>query len=237
VNVTPSRPTVFLFDIDGTLVLTGGAGRRAMLGAFARVTSIDVFADVSFAGMTDRAIARHGLRTAHALDPHGVDEAAIDDVLESYLALLAEELGRADKYQVLPGVLDVLAHLAALPNVAIGLGTGNVRRGAYVKLGRGGLDGHFTFGGFGCDAEDRTELLRVGSVRGAERLGHPVSACEVVVIGDTPKDVSAAKGIGARCIGVGTGSYPASELRACGAEHAFDDLAAAGVIPALFAAT
>jgi phosphoglycolate phosphatase len=151
--------TVLLFDIDGTLVLTGGAGRRAMVGAFAHLHGKDdVFEGTSFAGMTDRAIARHGLRDVIA----DVTDADIDRALDTYIALLEIELTKASSYRVLPGVTDLLASLTSLAatEVAIGLGTGNVRRGAYAKLARGGLDGAFTFGGFAPD-----ELLACGAAR------------------------------------------------------------------------
>jgi phosphoglycolate phosphatase len=230
--------TVLLFDIDGTLVSTGGAGRRAMVGAFVKLYGRDdVFEGTLFAGMTDRAIARQGLRVV-ATGGSGTavsdTEAAIDRVLDAYLALLETELDQGTGYCVLPGVMALLRSLEGTPDVAVGLGTGNVRRGAYVKLSRGALDGAFAFGGFGCDAEDRVELLRAGAKRGAERLGVSLDRCRVVVIGDTPKDVAAARGLGAHCIGVGTGSYRAADLTACGADHAFDTLDDAAVPSALF---
>lgn len=215
------RPTVLLFDIDGTLVSTGGAGRRSMEHAFTRLyaTAAPV-QSFSFAGMTDRAIVRAGLRAAGVPD----HDDAIDELLALYLAQLAEELPRTAGFRVMPGAADLLAGLAGEPNVAIGLGTGNVRAGAFAKLARGGIDVHFAFGGFGCDAEERTELIRAGARRGAEALGVVLEACRVVVIGDTPRDVAAAKGIGAACVGVGTGGVPPADLRGHGAEWAFDTL-------------
>lgn len=223
--------TVFLFDIDGTLVLTGGAGRRAMVRAFTTVhRRADIFDGLSFAGMTDRAIVRHGLRAVG----EGLDhDDGIDRILEAYLTHLETELASADDYRVLPGVKAVLDVLATKPNVAVGLGTGNIRQGAYAKLRRGELAGAFPFGGFGCDAEDRVQLLRRGAERGAEQLGAKLEECRVVVIGDTPKDVAAAQGLGAVCIGVGTGGFTPDTLRACGAPHAFDTLEEAGVAAAL----
>lgn len=227
-------PTVFLFDIDGTLILTGGAGRRSMLGAFADVhgPSGPAALEFPFAGMTDRAIVRTGLL---ALGAASTDEGAIDRVLDAYLARLHDEVTRADAYRVLPGVVAVLAWLAGVERIAIGLGTGNVKRGAYAKLARGSLDTAFGFGGFGCDAEDRTELLRVGARRGAEALGVTLEACRVVVIGDTPKDVAAAHGIGAECIGVGTGGFEPRVLLELGARSAFATLEDDGVRDALLA--
>ncbi len=223
--------TVLLFDIDGTLILTGGAGRRAMVGALARLHGRDdVFDGLSFAGMTDRAIIRHGLgRVLPA-----VNETDIDGALDAYVGLLEDELSRSDAYRVLPGVRELLDRIRGLADIAIGLGTGNVRRGAFAKLARGGLDRDFDFGGFGCDAEDRVELLRAGARRGAEILGETLETCRVVVIGDTPKDVAAAKGLGATCIGVGTGGFTPEELRACGAAHAFATLEAKEIPSVLF---
>jgi phosphoglycolate phosphatase-like HAD superfamily hydrolase len=222
--------TILLFDIDGTLVSTGGAGRRAMVAALHELTGRDdVFEGTSFAGMTDRAIVRHGLRAAG----HDDSAAAIDRVLDRYVALLEHEVPKSEGYRVLPGVTAVLDALEKTERVAIGLGTGNVKRGAEAKLTRGEIHRRFTFGGFGCDHEDRAELLRLGAKRGAEILGAPLDMCRVVVIGDTPKDVAAAVAIGAACIGVGTGGFAPSTLVALGATSAFATLAEEPVLAAL----
>ncbi len=214
-------PTVVLFDIDGTLLLTGGAGRRAMEGAFVDVTGRDdACAQLSFAGMTDRAIARHGLVTV-GREPTAE---AIDALLEAYLVRLAREVPTSQGYAVMPGVLGVLAWLEGVERVAIGLGTGNLELGAKTKLARGELWHRFGFGGFGSDHEDRAELLRIGAARGAQRLGVAVEACRVIVVGDTPKDVAAARAIGATCIAVATGSYSREDLATSGAHHAFATL-------------
>jgi phosphoglycolate phosphatase len=233
-----NHPTVLLFDIDGTLVLTGGAGKRAMVGAFQKLHEReDVFDGVSFAGMTDRAIARHGLFRAKTHEEL-VTEHEIDRALEAYLALLESELASTaispTGYRILPGVTALLDALAPhTGHIAIGLGTGNIKRGAYAKLSRGGLHSHFTFGGFGCDAEDRSALLEAGAKRGAEKLGVSRAEVRVVIIGDTPKDVSAAKGIGAPCIAVETGGYTASDLASCGAHRVFATLEDPAVLSAL----
>lgn len=217
-----SRGTVLLFDLDGTLVNTGGAGRRAMIGAFNNLhLRDDVFESFNFAGMTDRAIARHGLSQVLSEIP----EPEIDRFLDEYVRLLEEELPKSEKYVVLPGVVPLLEQLAGTKDVAIGLGTGNIKRGAYAKLARGNLGGAFAFGGFGCDAENRVELLRAGAKRGAEQLGRAYEECDYVVIGDTPKDVAAAKGLGAACVAVATGSYTTKDLEACGATHVVETLA------------
>jgi phosphoglycolate phosphatase len=227
-----TRPTVYLFDIDGTLISTGGAGRRAMEGAFSDVHGAPGSAAVSFsfAGMTDRAIVRIGLA---ALEHHAPDAAAIDRVLDRYLVRLADEVVRTETYCVHPGVVGVLGWLQSVERIALGLGTGNVKKGAYAKLARGSLDASFSFGGFGCDAEDRTELLRVGAERGARALDVSLAECRIVVIGDTPKDVAAAHGIGADCIGVATGGFDPKALLALGALAAFATLEDQGVREAL----
>ena len=121
----------------------------------------------------------------------------------------------------------------ARPGFAVGLGTGNVREGARIKLARVGLADRFAFGGFGCDHENRVELIRQGARGGADRLGVPVASCRVVIIGDTPKDVDAAKGIGAECIGVGTGQYTPEALLEAGADHAFADFTVREALPTL----
>jgi phosphoglycolate phosphatase len=224
------KSTVLLFDIDGTLVATGGAGRRAMVGAFTELyAKDDVFEGFSFAGMTDRAIARHGIVAATGV----CDGAAIDRALDVYVARLHRELEKSDGYRVFPGVHDVVARVRAAAGVAVGLGTGNVKRGAYAKLAPGELAGHFAFGGFGCDAEERSEVLRSGARRGAEALGVPLDECRVVVIGDTPKDVAAAKALGAECVGVGTGGFAPASLLELGAKHAFATLDEDGVLDVL----
>lgn len=223
------RPTVLLFDIDGTLVTTGGAGRRAMDRAFVEHTGTAAVLDFSFAGMTDPAIVRLGLTRAGR--PAGPE--AIAAVLASYLRVLSEEVAAAEGFVVHEGVGRALSEAAAWPACAVGLGTGNIRDGAKVKLGRAGLFERFAFGGFGCDSEDRAELLAVGAARGAALLGVPRDECRVVVIGDTPKDVAAALAIGAAALGVGTGPYSAQDLQACGAAWAFATLEEEGALEAL----
>jgi phosphoglycolate phosphatase-like HAD superfamily hydrolase len=225
-----SRPTIFLFDIDDTLVSTAGAGRRALHAAFCDLLGERDWLPFSLAGMTDRSIVRCALRDAGRAD----DAASIDRVLGRYLERLVDEVARAEGYAVFPGVLPVLDALARLPGrCAVGLGTGNLEAGAKIKLARGGLDGRFAFGGFGSDHEVRAEILRAGARRGALRLGEPVERCRVVAIGDTPRDVEAALAIGAGCVGVGTGAHSPDELRAAGAFAAFADLTAPGALAAL----
>ena len=222
-------PTIALFDIDGTLLRAGGAGRRAVELALCEVLEDDngsvSLESVEFAGRTDPWIVRT------ALMQYGVtaNDALIHEVLRRYVAHLPRELELASAFEVLPGVLSLLAELTARDDVVVGLGTGNTQPAAYAKLARGGLDSFFSFGGFGSDHTDRAELLRTGLSRGLERAGARPGGARVVVIGDTPHDVAAAQAIGAHCVAVSTGGYDGSALEAAGATVVVPDLSSAVV--------
>lgn len=228
-----ARPTVALFDIDGTLIVTGGTGRRSVNRAFLKMYGrADACDSFGFDGMTDRLIARMGLE---AIGVEATPE-AIDAWLAEYLLALNDEVSRADgaAFRLLPGMQDAIT-AAQEAAMAVGLGTGNVRQGARIKLERVGVHHHFRFGGFGCDAEARPEVIRLGAERGAQQLGVPLAECRVVVIGDTPRDVHAAEAIGAECIGVATGRYSVAELQAAGAAYVFADFSGAEPLGALLA--
>jgi phosphoglycolate phosphatase-like HAD superfamily hydrolase len=223
------RPTVLLFDVDGTLIDTGGAGRRSMERAFERCHGRrDACAQMAFGGMTDRAICRDGLGVIGV----PATEEAIDALLAAYLVALADELAASTRCRVLAGI-EAALDAAERASAAVGLGTGNVHAGARLKLGRVGLADRFAFGGFGSDHEVRSELLRVGAERGAARLGAAREACRVVVIGDTPKDVAAAHAVGAECVAVATGSFGVEALAACGPRWVFASLAEEGAVRAV----
>lgn len=214
------RATILLFDIDGTLLDAHGAGRRAMEAGFGAITGrADGLASVRFAGMTDPSIVRAGLRAAGL----PAEDQAIAEVLEAYLERLPAEL-LARPPRVLEGVVTVLDAVAG--RAAVGVGTGNVEAGARAKLDAVGLWPRFGFGGFGSDHEDRAELLRVGAQRGAAVLGQTMASCRIVVVGDTPRDVAAARAIGAECLAVATSYYDQGALREAGASQAVDDLTA-----------
>lgn len=220
---------IALFDIDGTLLRAGGAGRRAVELALGEVLDeLDgevSLQSVEFAGRTDPWIVRA------ALMQYGVDadDDLIHEVLQRYVAHLPRELERADAFEVLPGVLALLSELSDREDLVLGLGTGNTEPAAYAKLARGGLDSFFPFGGFGSDHAERPEVLRTALHRGLERTGVQMEDARVVVIGDTPHDVVAARAIGARCVAVSTGSYEPSALEAAGASVVVSDLRASAV--------
>lgn len=207
-----------LFDIDGTLVDTGGAGRRAIEQAARHLYGRpNLFDDVVFDGATDRAICRAAL---HLLD-RPWDDAEIDRLLDAYVALLGDEVERSQRYRVYPGV-EAVARALLDAGVLVGLGTGNIEAGARVKLERGNLNRYFAFGGFGDDHEERAALIRAGLGRGERILGRKAKA--PWIIGDTPRDHAAAKACGARTILVATGRYSVAELSACGPELCVETL-------------
>lgn len=210
-------PTIALFDIDGTLLRAGGAGRREVEIAIEEVLGSPAgsvcLGSVEFAGRTDPWIVRAALIGRGV----AVDDDMIAEVLRRYVLHLPEQLQLATAFEVLPSVLSLLSRLSERDDVVLGLGTGNTEPAAYAKLARGGLDSFFSFGGFGSDHTDRAELLRVGLMRGLQRVRVERQDAEVVVIGDTPHDVTAAQAIGASCIAVTTGGYEPQALQSAGA--------------------
>jgi phosphoglycolate phosphatase len=208
---------VILFDIDGTLIDCGGAGRRSIERAFGEIVGRpEALKDVRFGGMTDHGIVREALLAIG----RSYDRALAEAVLDRYLQLLEEDLHGSTTYRVHRGA-EAAIELARDHGHAVGLGTGNVRAGARVKLSRGQLWERFDFGGFGCDAELRDELLRAGEARGRAFV---TDAEKTLVVGDTPKDIRAAKAIGAVSLGVATGSFSRGDLEMEGATFVVDAL-------------
>jgi phosphoglycolate phosphatase-like HAD superfamily hydrolase len=208
---------LYLFDIDGTLIGGDGSGRRAFERACAEILHVQhALSHIRLDGMTDPLILDAAFHE-HAGRAPTAEEAA--HILGAYVHYLEDEVARG-LYHVKPGVNETLAFLEG-KNLCIGLATGNVEHGARIKLQRGDLWRRFPFGGFGSDAGERAQLVRVAIERGQTRLGRTLSREEVVVIGDTPKDVAAAHVAGARAIGIATGSHGVEELAACGAEQVY----------------
>ena len=224
-----------LFDLDGTLLWTDGAGRRAIHRALVEVLGtagpIDGF---RFDGRTDGEIV---LRLAEGAGIPA-DGALADRVLARYVALLHEELAKpTQRTTVYPGVHALLDVLDARPDCVVGLLTGNVREGARLKLASGGIPiARFRLGAFGSDSAHRPDLPAVAQRRAREELGLDLRGHDVVIVGDTPADVTCGNGVGARAIGVATGSYSVAQLMEAGAYAAFADLAESGaVVQAVFA--
>lgn len=226
---------VYLFDVDGTLVWAAGAGRRAFERAMAeRCGALDArLAGLRLDGMTDRLIVREALR----LMGRPFEDAFCDALLDRYVEHLAAEIN-GPGYTILPGVVDALEALLAR-GALVGLCTGNVAAGARLKLARGGIDRYFDWtasgvAGFAADGEDRERVVAAALRRASARLGREVSPSQALVIGDTPRDVSAAHALGVPVLAVATGRYAEGELRASGAEHVVPSLADPGAHRVLF---
>ncbi len=213
-----------LFDIDGTLLAADGAGKRAFHAAVR-----ETFGDFAtppgyaFAGRTDPQIARDLLRgvghTEKAID------AGLATLFERYLERLEHEVSRV-AVRPLPGVLALLTRIEAIGEpVVLGLLTGNVREGAEIKLRAAGIDpDRFRVGAFGSDHHARPELPLVAVDRAEALTGRRYRDKEIVIIGDTPLDISCGAHLGVRTLAVATGTHSIEELRRCGPDHAFDDL-------------
>jgi phosphoglycolate phosphatase-like HAD superfamily hydrolase len=214
--------TLVLFDIDGTLVLTGGAGLRAMALAFEELFDVpDAFRSMQMAGRTDAWI----LSDAAAL--HGIprDTPALARFPNVYLRHLTAEIEKPHpRKTVMPGVRALLDALARRDDVYVALLTGNYEAAARVKLEHFGLWRYFPCGAFGDGAADRNGLVPKAIARVAAAGGPVFAARDAVVIGDTPLDVACAKIVSAKAIGVATGPHGVDELRAAGADAVLTDL-------------
>lgn len=208
-----------LFDLDGTLVRAGGAGRRALNRAVEQLHGArEVCSEFSLAGRTDLDNFRLALRVALGRDPTPAQTAAVQ---AAYLRRLPREVKDAvdsGRYELVAGIGRLLRELNRLPGVLIGLGTGNVKPGAQLKLRPSGLLGHFTFGGFGCDGYTRVSVLRTAVRRASEAAGTRIPPDAVYVIGDTDKDVKAGKAAGYHTGVVTAGFGELDKIRKAGPE-------------------
>ncbi|HEU4828696.1 MAG TPA: HAD family hydrolase [Gemmatimonadales bacterium] len=214
-----------LFDIDGTILLSGGAGRRAITAALSEaVGDFDAFSGIRFDGKTDPQIVGELLAAAGHGRPH--DEAHVAALCERYVTLLEQELaGGRSGTVVMPGVPELLDRLEAEKSVVLGLLTGNLARGARLKLSAAGISpDRFRVGAYGSDSAHRPDLPAVAAARAEPLFGRVPEREEVVIIGDTPADIHCGSGIGARALGVATGGYGIEELASCGPHAVFADL-------------
>jgi phosphoglycolate phosphatase-like HAD superfamily hydrolase len=212
---------LILFDIDGTILSSGGAGVRALNNAFRDVLSAEyTFTDISLAGKTDLQIIREGLQSTGLPSDNG----CIPKIIESYLCHLANEINTDDKH-LKPGIVECLEALEKRKSkYQMGLLTGNIEQGARIKLGSFGLNEYFPSGAFGGDNEDRNMLLPIAVERFSIIAGRDFAFSDCIVIGDTPRDVACAKPYNATCIAVATGPYKAHKLVEAGADVVVEDL-------------
>src|SRR4051794_7296473 len=204
-----------LFDIDGTLIDTGGASDRARKRAFRELQGGDVDVPaVTGKGVPDPEVGRVVFEQALGRKP---SEAEAEALMRRRLDHLTEEVERSPGYVVKDGVIELLERLVG-DGVTLGLTTGNVEEAAQIKLARADLNRFFSFGGYGSDSADRTELTKRALERGELVCGETLDRANCLSCGDTPRDVEAGHGAGIRVVGVATGEYTVEELRDAGAD-------------------
>jgi phosphoglycolate phosphatase-like HAD superfamily hydrolase len=225
-----------LFDLDGTILWTNGAGRRAIREALIdEMGTAGPIESYSFAGKTDPQIVRDLLMAAG--HPHADSDSHVARVCRRYEELLRSELAAPSRdLRVYVGVEELLAVLTARADTVVGLLTGNLEEGAALKLEAVGIDvKQFRVGAFGSDASDRADLPAIAAERAAPLMGWVPQGDNVVIIGDTPADVTCGRGIQARAIAVATGPYDIDQLAAAGPYALFRDLSnTARVIEAIY---
>ncbi len=211
---------LFLFDIDGTLLTSGGAGEKALrLGFRDRFGIDDDFKTIEIAGRTDSGIARR-IFEKHGIEPTPENLTAFFDGYLHYLALLLPQMNG----RLLPGIVALLEALVARPDILLGLLTGNLARGAELKLVHYGVWKFFAFGAYADDHHDRNQLGHFAQKRALERHGREFTAEQIYVLGDTPHDISCAREIGAKAVAIATGGFTRAQLVAHAPDFLFDDL-------------
>jgi phosphoglycolate phosphatase len=216
----PERLAI-LFDIDGTLIVSGGAGGESWREAFEELygvpADIGKFTD---AGMTDPEVGRLTFEKVIGREPTPRELARL---LGRRNALLPKAVAESKGYRVLPGVTELLPRLSD-EGYLLGLTTGGVETAAHIKLERAHLNRYFHFGGYGSDSPDRAQLTRKAVERASTILKRPLSREEVLVVGDTPSDIAGAHGAGVLGVGVASGHYSKDELREAGADYVLGSL-------------
>jgi phosphoglycolate phosphatase len=213
--------TLLLFDIDGTLLRAENATRMAINETFKiDFQAKDAIEDISFLGRTDPELFREA---ALRLLGRSFKDGEYDAFVRGYLERLPVQLKQCNFY-LMPGVAALLPHLAKHKGILMGLETGNIKPAAYLKLKQGGIDGFFSFGGFGSDSFEREGLVRAGVDRGCTLNGGAIPQENIYVIGDSPHDISAGKNLGLNTIAVGTGQVDQEKMRATQPSHYLKDL-------------
>lgn len=210
-----------LFDIDGTLLVTGGAGGAAWQRAFEELHGVEAnVAEHTDAGMTDPEIAAIVFREVVGREG---SQAERSKAIAAYLRHLPETVAESAGYRVMPGVEELLDELID-GGALLGLVTGNIEAAAHIKLSRAGLNRFFSFGGYGSDSNERAELTRRALERAGFVSGGTLVESACVSVGDTPRDVAAGHGAGIEVVGVATGNFTVDQLKEAGANYAIATL-------------
>ncbi|HEY2717858.1 MAG TPA: HAD family hydrolase [Solirubrobacterales bacterium] len=210
-----------LWDIDGTLLVTGGAGAVAWQRAFEEQWGVEAnIEEHTQAGMTDPEIA--GIIFREVIGREGTDQERAA-AIAGYLAHLEAAVEESSGYRIMAGIEEALPRLAE-QGVLQGIVTGNIEAAAQIKLARGNLNRYFQFGGYGSDSSDRTEVTRKALERGAAVLGSPLDPSQAISVGDTPRDITAGHAAGIRVVGVATGAYSVDQQREAGADWPIPDV-------------
>lgn len=228
-------PALILFDIDETMVSSDGAGRRALEAAMSAVLKKPISSEGhSLSGKTDPQICREILSSQGYSDEQITE--SLDSIYEAYVPLLEEEVRTAREFRIHTGVVELLDRLKALPEAYLGLLTGNIERGARIKLKPFNLNQYFSFGAFGSDSHNRMDLPKVAHDRAATLFKQPFTVADIVIIGDARNDVLCAQGYGAKSVAVCTGKTPKETLVELKPNYLFDNLGDTDkVIEAIFA--
>jgi phosphoglycolate phosphatase len=219
--VSAESTRAVLFDVDGTLIHSGGSSDRAWQRAFAELEGVEIEIGAHTGrGVPDPQVGRQAFEAALGREPSPEEMAKL---MARRLLYLSEEVENSPGYRVLDGVEELLDRLIE-EGCLLGLTTGNIEAAAHIKLARAGLNRFFSFGGYGSDSSDRTELTRKALERAGTVSGGVLRAGSAISVGDTPRDVEAGHGAGIRVIGVATGSYSVEQLATAGADFAIASL-------------
>ena len=215
------EPVAILFDIDGTLISSGGAGTRAWALAFDEVYGVKVdisrFSDL---GMTDPEVGAMSFEAVLGRKP---DSEELAHLLDRHVNYLSQTVNESARYRVMDGAEPLLTDLIER-GYMLGLVSGNSKRGAHIKLNRANLNRFFSFGGYGSDSADRAELTRAAIVRAEIAFGGHIALEQYLAVGDTSRDVTAAHAVGIKCVGVATSKFSTDDLLKAGADFVIGSL-------------
>lgn len=222
---------LLLFDIDGTLLRTDGAGTRAANRAFEKIYGVkDAMTKIDAAGKTDPIILKEIFQNEFQRD-YAHEEA--QELYRHYVPFLEEETQNSETV-VMPGIPELLESLSPRDDMLLGVATGNIEKGAWIKLRSGGLEKHFQFGGYGSDSHIREHLILKAYERAQTHIGHSTEIKSRFVIGDTPYDINHGRAAGAITVAVATGGYSRSDLEEHNPDYLFDDLSDLDMVVQIF---